>query len=246
MLCNIAFHVTFPHENYVKAQRFRITWLWYFLMLITFKAILRSFYNKSPVWTLHPYALGYFCCGRPSRPSTILHPQKKNKKTCMLCMQELLFLGGWINWNMVIDVYIFTKGKSNNPAKNENVELTHTQVFCGWLCAVRIIVTKDELCWCHGHRSVQNADQTGYKILPEVLICNLATYRVLLNRFCAIIFHDYLHYYGSFLARFLICIFFNKATTVFWSLTKRPQSFLLEFQAFMESFSIRALDVSND
>ena len=24
MLCNIAFHVTFPHENYVKAQRFRI------------------------------------------------------------------------------------------------------------------------------------------------------------------------------------------------------------------------------
>ena len=92
------------------------------------------------------------------------------------------FLGGWINWNMVSDVYIFTKGKSNNPAKNENVELTHTQVFCGWLCAVRIIVTKDELCWCHGHRSVQNADQTGYKILPEVLICNLATYRVLLNR----------------------------------------------------------------
>ena len=171
---------------------------------------------------------------------------KKKKKNMHAVHARATLLGGWINWNMVSDVYIFTKGKSNNPAKNKNVELTHTQVFCGWLCAVPIIVTKDELCWCYGHRSVQNADQTGYKILPEVLICNLATYRVLLNRFCAIIFHDYLHYYGLFLARFLICIFFNKATTVFWSLTKRPQSFLLEFQAFMESFSIRALDVSND
>ena len=173
-------------------------------------------------------------------------PSKKKKKNMHAVHARATFLGGWINWNMVSDVYIFKKGKSNNPAKNENVELTHTQVFCGWLCAVRIIVTKDELCWCHGQRSVQNADQTGYKILPEVLICNLATYRVLLNRICAIIFHDYLHYYGLFLSRFLICIFFNKATTVFWSLTKRPQSFLLEFQAFMESFSIRALDVSND
>ena len=170
MLCNIAFHVTFPHENYVKVQRFRITWLWYFLMLITFKAILRSFYNKSPVWTLHPYAFGYFCCGRPSRPSTI-----QKKKNMHAVHARATFLGGWINWNMVSDVYIFTKRKSNNPAKNENVELTHTQVFCGWLCAVPIIVTKDELCWCHGHQSVQNADQTGYKILLEVLICNLAT-----------------------------------------------------------------------
>ena len=42
-------------------------------------------------------------------------------------------------WNIVSDVYIFTKGKKSiNTAKNENVELTHTQVFCGRLCALII------------------------------------------------------------------------------------------------------------
>ena len=54
----------------------------------------------------------------------------------MLCMQELFFLGGWIDWNIVSNVYIFTKGKSINAEKNENVELTHTQVFCGRLCVL--------------------------------------------------------------------------------------------------------------
>ena len=48
-------------------------------------------------------------------------------------MQVLFFLGGWINWNIVSDVYIFTKGESINAEKNENVELTHTQVCCGQL-----------------------------------------------------------------------------------------------------------------
>ena len=53
-------------------------------------------------------------------------------------MQELFFLGGgWITWNIVSDVYILTKGKKNiNAEKNENVELTHTQVFCGRLCVL--------------------------------------------------------------------------------------------------------------
>ena len=52
----------------------------------------------------------------------------------MLCMQELFFGGGWITWNIVSEVYIFTKGKrSINAEKNENVELTLTQVFCGRL-----------------------------------------------------------------------------------------------------------------
>ena len=53
----------------------------------------------------------------------------------MLCMQEL-FLGGWIYRNIVSDVYIFTKGKSVNAERNENVELTHTKVFCGRLCVL--------------------------------------------------------------------------------------------------------------
>ena len=49
---------------------------------------------------------------------------------------RVVFLGGWINWNNVSDVYIFTKGKSISAKKNENVELTHTQVFCGRLCVL--------------------------------------------------------------------------------------------------------------
>ena len=45
--------------------------------------------------------------------------------------------GGWITWNIVSDVYILTKGKKSiNAEKNENVELTHTQVFCGRLCVL--------------------------------------------------------------------------------------------------------------
>ena len=86
----------------------------------------------------------------------------------MLCMQELFLGGGWITWNIVSDVYILTKGKKSiNAEKNENVELTHTHVFCGRLCVVRITVTKNKLYWCDGYLLVQNTDcrlQTGYKL----------------------------------------------------------------------------------
>ena len=54
-----------------------------------------------------------------------------------LCIQELFFGGGWITWNIVRDIYIPTKGKKIiNAEKNENVELTHTQVFSGRLCVL--------------------------------------------------------------------------------------------------------------
>ena len=46
---------------------------------------------------------------------------------------RVISLCGWINWNVVSDFYIFTKEKSINAEKNEDVELTHTQVFCGRL-----------------------------------------------------------------------------------------------------------------
>ena len=53
-------------------------------------------------------------------------------------MQELYFWGGWITWNIVSDVNFFTKGKKSvNAEKNENVELTHKQVFCGRLNVLR-------------------------------------------------------------------------------------------------------------
>ena len=54
----------------------------------------------------------------------------------MLCMQELFFVG-WLLETLLV-VYILTKGKKSiNAEKNENVELPHTQVFCGKLCVLR-------------------------------------------------------------------------------------------------------------
>ena len=76
-------------------------------------------------------------------------------------------------------------------------------------------------------RSVKNADcrpgtkcrlQTGYKMQIEnlycffawyVVTCHLTTYRASRNRFSPIIFLDYFHYCGIFLARFLITIVLN-------------------------------------
>ena len=42
-----------------------------------------------------------------------------------------------------------------------------------------------------------------------VITCHLTTYRASRNRFSAISFHDYLHYFGIFLARFLMKIDLN-------------------------------------
>ena len=47
----------------------------------------------------------------------------------------MLFLVGWVDY--LKHVYILTKGnKSIKAEKNENVELSHTQVFCGRLCVL--------------------------------------------------------------------------------------------------------------
>ena len=75
-------------------------------------------------------------------------------------MQELFFgVGGLLETLQVMSIYSFTKGeKSINAEKNENVELTHTQVFCGRLCVVRVTVTKNKLYWWHGFLLVQNTD----------------------------------------------------------------------------------------
>ena len=44
----------------------------------------------------------------------------------MLCMEKLFFSGGWINWNTISNIHIFTKVKESiNAEKNENVKLTH-------------------------------------------------------------------------------------------------------------------------
>ena len=98
------------------------------------------------------------------------------------------------------------------------------------MCVVRINVTKNKLYWCHGYLLVQNADcrpdtkcglgtkcrlQSGYKMQTEnlksffvwyVITCHLTTYRASRNRFSAISLHDYLRYFGIFLADFLMKI----------------------------------------
>ena len=60
--------------------------------------------------------------------------------------------------------------------------------------------------------------QSGYKRQTEnlkcffvwfVITCHLTTYRASRNRFSTISFHDYLHYCGILLARFLIKIVLN-------------------------------------
>ena len=57
--------------------------------------------------------------------------------------------------------------------------------------------------------------QSGYKMQTEnlkgflfwyVITCHLTTYRASRNRFSTISFHDYLHYFGIFLAHFLMKI----------------------------------------
>ena len=46
--------------------------------------------------------------------------------------------GGWITWNIVGDVYILKKEENSiNAEKTANVELAHTQVFCGRLCVLK-------------------------------------------------------------------------------------------------------------
>ena len=104
----------------------------------------------------------------------------------MLCMQELFF-GGWVVYlKHVSDVYMLIEGKKSiNAEKNENIELTHCRL------------------------------QSGFKIVTEnlksffvqyVITCHLPTHRASRNRFSTISFHDYLHYFGIFLAHFLMKI----------------------------------------
>ena len=83
-----------------------------------------------------------------------------------------------------------------------------------------ITVTKNKLYWCHGYllQNVECRLQGGYKMQTEnlkrffvwyVTTCHLTTYWASRNRFSVISFHDYLHYCGIFLVRFLIKIFLN-------------------------------------
>ena len=48
---------------------------------------------------------------------------------------RVIFWGWGTTWNSISDVYMFAKGKKSfNADKDENVELTHTQVCCANNC----------------------------------------------------------------------------------------------------------------
>ena len=51
----------------------------------------------------------------------------KEKHRHAMHARVIFWGGGWITWNIVIDVFIISKGKKSiNAEKNENVELIHT------------------------------------------------------------------------------------------------------------------------
>ena len=106
-------------------------------------------------------------------------------QACYAC--KSYFLGGWwFTWNIVSDVYILIKGKKSiNAEKNENIELTHCRLQSGYKMQTENL--KSFFVWC-------------------VITCHLPTHRASRNRFSAISFHDYLHYFGIFLAHLLIKI----------------------------------------
>ena len=93
--------------------------------------------------------------------------------------------GGWIDWNIVSDVYIFTKGKSTNAERNQNVQLNHSRVFCGRLCVLAnsynqkytVLVPRIPVrtnCRMLGADRIQNVDcrlQKGYKMQTDNLKC---------------------------------------------------------------------------
>ena len=99
---------------------------------------------------------------------------------------------------------IFRSGLEARSNKNSNTNPVSTKC---WLQTAYRTQNADE---------VQNADcRPGTKcrlriyslfLVWYVITCHLTTYWASRNRFSAIIFHDYLHYCGIFLARFLITI----------------------------------------
>ena len=102
---------------------------------------------------------------------------------------------------------IFRSGLEARSNKNSNTNPVSTKC---WLQTAYRTQNADE---------VQNADcRPGTKcrlriysffLVWYVITCHLTTYWASRNRFSAIIFHDYLHYCGIFLARFLITIVLN-------------------------------------
>ena len=104
----------------------------------------------------------------------VRHPDKKHR--------EYFLGGGWFTWNIVNEVYILIKGKKSiNAEKNENFELTHCRLPSGYKTQTENL--KSFFVW-------------------YVKTCHRTTHRASRNRFAAISFHNYLHYFGIFLAHF--------------------------------------------
>ena len=163
-----------------------------------------------------------------------LWPRDRASKVAILVSRAFAFVFSKYKLTIALSLYFtlwalqYTVHISIIAAKIVSIEFFRELQYFG--PDLRLVQTKTAI----PVRSVQNADcrlqpgtkcrlQTGYKMQTENLYCffvwyvitwHLTTYRASRKRFSAIIFHDYLHYCGIFLARFWIAIYSSRFESV--------------------------------
>ena len=71
--------------------------------------------------------------------------EKRLRKHVSHACKCFFFSGGWMNWNIVSDVYIFTKGKIINAGKERKCRInSHTGILWSIVCVVQITVCKQK------------------------------------------------------------------------------------------------------
>ena len=163
-----------------------------------------------------------------------LWPRDRASKVAILVSRAFAFVFSKYKLTIALSLYFtlwalqYTVHISIIAAKIVSIEFFRELQYFG--PDLRLVQTKTAI----PVRSVQNADcrlqpgtkcrlQTGYKMQTEnlycffvwyVITCHLTTYRESRNRSSAIIFRDYLHYRGIFLARFLITTVLNMTSNL--------------------------------
>ena len=164
-----------------------------------------------------------------------LWPRDRASKVAILVSRAFAFVFSKYKLTIALSLYFtlwalqYTVHISIIAAKIVSIEFFRELQYFG--PDLRLVQTKTAI----PVRSVQNADcrlqpgtkcrlQTGYKMQTEnlycffvwyVITCHLTTYRESRNRSSAIIFRDYLHYRGIFLARFLITTVHNMTSNLY-------------------------------
>ena len=101
--------------------------------------------------------------------------EKRLRKHVSHACKCFFFSGGWMNWNIVSDVYIFTKGKIINAGKERKCRInSHTGILWSIVCVVQITVCNQKqtvlvpripvITKCRLQRTAECRVQTGYKM----------------------------------------------------------------------------------